>query len=130
MWQLEEGNSLGISSGMVLLLHDSQGLGAVKALTISWALLGVKDAQDLVGTLLWAGRSSPVYALQLCVCVQHTPLALGFQSLPCARVRNPLTFPWTWFVSPLSQRCLPLTQMSLLLPQCFCKMRTIFSVSC
>lgn len=46
-----EGDSLGISSG-VLLLHHSQALGAVKALTISWALLGVKDAQDLFGAPL------------------------------------------------------------------------------
>lgn len=84
---------------MVLLLHHSRGLGAVKALTVSLALLGVKDVQDLLAVPLQASNSSPVYVLQLCVCMQNTTLAIDFQSLHFGRVRNPLLFSQTWFVS-------------------------------
>lgn len=127
MWQLEGG---GQSGNILWCGAVAAGLGAVKALTIGWALLGVKDAQDLLAAPHWAGRSSPVYVLQLCVCEQHTTLVLGFQSLPCGRVRNPLPFPWAWFVSGFWLMWhLPLTQMSLLLSQRVHKMRTIFSVS-
>lgn len=65
------------------------GLGAVKVLTIRLAVLGVKDVQDLLAVPLQASSSSPVYVLQLYVCLQHTSLATDFQSLPFGRVRNP-----------------------------------------
>lgn len=83
---------------MVLLLHHSRGLGAVKALTVSLALLAVKDVQDLLAVPLWASNSSPVCVLQLYVCLRHATLATDFQGLPFARVGNPLLFSQTWFL--------------------------------
>lgn len=62
---------VGWSHLAVLLLHHSQGLGAVKELSACLALLGVKDVQDLLAVPLRASKSSPVYILQLCGCMQH-----------------------------------------------------------
>lgn len=53
---------------MVLLLHHSRGLGAVKVLTVSLALLGVKDGQDLLAVPLRAIAALCMYCSHVFLC--------------------------------------------------------------